>query len=177
MRSVVTDMPGRPSTAHPSSLHNQFSMICAWSYLKVCSLAAPADWDAILKDRKVAFTSVGKSPELIRAELINERLEQLERESLVKKVDLLFQLCTPPKDFAPINNYAYDRERLLAIDNARHEIVHRDGMGKSIPNIEEDLEYISKTANFLMGPVNKKYGVQLNVIKVMNLPNPPEMIK
>lgn len=147
---------------------------CAWSYLKVCSLAAPADWEAILKDRKVAFTSMGRSREEIREELIHDKLDQLERESLLKKVDLLFQLCPPPKDFAPINNYAYDRDRLEAIDNARHSIIHRDGMGKPISDIEETLEYISKTANFLMGLVNKKYGVQLNVIKVMNLPIPPE---
>ena len=150
---------------------------CAWSYLKACSLVAPADWDVVLRDRRIAFTSVGKPPEVIREELIHEKLDQLERESLLKKVDLLFQLCTPPKDFAPINNYAYDRDRLLAIDNARHAIIHRDGMGKPIPHIENDLEYISKTANFLMGLVNKKYGVQLNVIKVMNLPIPPEALR
>lgn len=85
-------------------------------------------------------------------------------------------VCTPPKDFAPINNYVYDRARLLAIDEARHPIIHRDGMGKPIPNIDEDLEYIAKTANFLMGLVNQKYGVQLNVLKVMNLPISPELI-
>src|SRR5258708_6948535 len=167
MRSVVTDMPGRPSTAHPSSLHNQFSMICAWSYLKVCSLAAPADWDAILKDRKVAFTSVGKSPELIRAELINERLEQLERESLVKKVDLLFQLCTPPKDFAPINNYAYDRERLLAIDNASQRFVNATERANPIQIIRQIFDYFPKQPNFLLGPVNTKNAVNVNLTKSM----------
>jgi hypothetical protein len=148
---------------------------CAWSYLRVCSIAAPADWDAIIKDKRIEFTSVvNKSADVIREELIHKKLDQLERDSLLNKVDLIFQLCTPPRDFAPINNYAYDKDRLLAIDKARQAIIHRDGMGKPIPKIEEDLEYISKTANFLMGLVNNKYGVQLNVIKVMNLPIPPE---
>jgi len=146
---------------------------CAWSYLRVCALAAPADWDAVLKDKKVAFSAAGKSQEDLRQTLIDEKLEDLEWDSLLKKVDLLFQLCTPPKDFAPINNYEYDRSHLKAIDDARHAIIHRDGMGQPIPQIEEELEYISKTANFLMGLVNNKYGVQLNVIKVMNLPVTP----
>jgi hypothetical protein len=146
---------------------------CAWSYLKVCALAAPADWEGVLKDKKIAFSAVGKPPEDLRQALIDEKLQDLEWESLLKKIDLLFQLCTPPRDFSPINNYEFDRGRLKQIDDERHAIIHRDGMGQPIPQIDGKLEYISKTANFLMGLVNNKYGVQLNVIKVMNLPIPP----
>ncbi len=151
---------------------------CAWSYLKVCSLACPTDWDAVIGAKKVDFNSLqGKTPATIRSELIEEKLKQLERESLLMKVDLLFRLCPPPDAFAPINNYRYDRDRLGQIDASRQEIVHKDGMGKPLPNVDDDLDFISKTVNYLMALVNRKYGVQLNVIKVFNLPIPSELLQ
>lgn len=151
---------------------------CAWSYLKVCSLANPADWEPIIAEKKATFAAYyGKSQDLIRDEMIQEKLKQLERESLLKKLDLLFQLCTPPKGYAPINNYAYDRDRLEQIDDARHGIIHRNDMGKPLANIDNDLDFISKTANYLLALVNHKYGVQLNIIKIFNLPIPPEAVE
>lgn len=81
---------------------------CAWAYLRVCSLASPADWEPIIGEKKASFAAYyGKSHEAIRDEMIQEKLKQLERDSLLKKVDLLFVFCTPPKGYAPINNYAY----------------------------------------------------------------------
>jgi hypothetical protein len=151
---------------------------CAWAYLRTCALASPADWDTIISEKKVSFIELsGKKPEEIREEMINEKLEQLERESLLKKVDLLFRLCPPPLGFSPINNYAYDRDRVERIDLARQAIIHRDGLGKQVPNIDLDLEFISKTANYLMALVNHKYGVQLNILKVFNLKIPPEILE
>jgi hypothetical protein len=146
---------------------------CAWSFLRVCALASPTDWDPVIREKKVNYDLVGKAPEAIREILILEKLEQLERESLLKKVDLLFRLCTPPKDFAPIKNYSYDRDRLEIIDSTRHGIIHREGLGKSVPNIVDVLDFIANVANYLLALVNNKYGVQLNILKLFNLPIPP----
>jgi hypothetical protein len=142
---------------------------CAWSYLRVCSLASPADWEPIIAEKKASFAAYyGKPHDVVRDEMIQEKLKQFEWDSLLKKVDLLFQLCTPPKDYAPINNYAYDRDRLEKIDDARHGIIHRNTMGKPVANIDDDLDFILKTANYLLALVNHKYGVQLNIMKMFN---------
>lgn len=143
---------------------------CAWSYLKVCSLANPEDWEPIIAEKKASFADYyGKPLEVARGEMIQEKLGQFEWHSLLRKVDLLFQLCTPPKGYAPIRNYVYDRDRLVKIDDARHGIIHRNAMGKPVANIDADLDYILKTANYLLALVNHKYGVQLNVAKMFNL--------
>lgn len=147
---------------------------CAWSYLRVCSLANPADWDSIIGEKKVSFADlVGQSPEGVREILIKGKLEQLERDPLLKKIDLLFGLCSPPKGFTPIGNYSYDPERLQRIDDARHGIVHRDGMGKPIGNVDDDLDFLSKTVNYLLALVNQKYGAQLDPVTMFNLGTPP----
>jgi hypothetical protein len=146
---------------------------CALSYLKVCSLAAPQDWEPFISDKKVDYKDLqGKTTEEVRAVLIQSKLDKLEWESLLLKVDLLFKLCTPEAGYSPINNYTYDRDKLKRIDDDRHGIIHRDCIGKPVANIDDDLDYISKTANYLMALVNHKYGVHLNVLKVMNIPTP-----
>jgi hypothetical protein len=136
-------------------------------------LRAPQTADPIISEKKVSYIALSEStPAAIREELIHDKLEQLERESLLKRVYLLFRLCSPPASFAPINNYAYDRDRLEKIDLARQAIIHKDGLGKPVASIDADLEFISKTANYLMALVNQKYGVQLNILKVFNLSHP-----
>jgi hypothetical protein len=149
---------------------------CAWSYLKVCSLANPADWEPIIAEKKASFAAYyGKPHDVIRDEVIQEKLKQIERDcSLPRKVDLLFQLCTPPKGYAPINSYAYDRDRLEKIDDLRHAIIHRNGLGKPVQSLDDDLDFIWKTANYLLALVNQKYGVQVSMFKLLNPPASPQ---
>jgi len=147
---------------------------CAWSYCRVCALAKPDDWEALIDAKKIDFGAIReKTTEAIREELIQAKLNQLERESLLTKVDLLFRLCPPPKDFAPIGNYAFDRDRLERIDGNRHRIIHANGFREALANVEEDLEFVSKTANYLMWVVNQKYGVQVHPFKIFGLPDAP----
>lgn len=148
---------------------------CAWSYLRVSSLAKPADWEPLIIEKKVSLAECYvKSQDTIRKEMIQEKLEQLGNESLLKKLDLLFQLCKPPRGFAPINYYTYDRNRLKRIDDTRHQIVHRNGMGKPVVKIDDDLDFILKTGNYLLALLRSTYGVQINPAKALNLPPPPE---
>lgn len=145
---------------------------CALSCLRVCALANPGDWDPLFADKKVAYSSVGKPAEEIRETLVADKFKQLERDSLLNKVDLLFQLCKPPKDYAPISNYKFDREHLAKIDNARHGIIHRNAMAQPLADINAGLEYISETAMFLMGLVAQRYGVKLNSAKMYSSLSP-----
>src|ERR1700733_5531237 len=149
---------------------------CVWSYLKVCSLTSPADWEPIIAEKKASFAEYfGRPHDEMRDAVIREKVEQIERDfSLPKKVDLLFRLCTPPKGYTPIDGYIYDRDRLEEIDDARHGIIHRNGLGKPVQSIDEDLDFIWKTANYLLALVNHKYGVQVSMFKLLNQPTTSE---
>jgi hypothetical protein len=144
----------------------------AWSYCRVCALIAPQDWEPFVEAKKVDFRTLSKqSAEAIRGELIQATLSQLERDSLLKKVEMLFRLCNPPKGFAPIENYSFDHARLDAIDNRRHSIIHADGLRNQLGNVDDDLTYVIKTGNYLMGLVNQKYGVRVDPLKVFAQPS------
>jgi hypothetical protein len=143
---------------------------CAWSYLKVCALIAPEDWRGQIDARKVDLKTVREqSYEDLRDGLIQARVDQIERESVLVKIDLLFSLCKPPADYAPLNNYAYDRARLVRIDGERHAVIHENGFVTPLPTIEEDLDYISKTAWFVMGLVNQKHGLRIDPRRFMGV--------
>ena len=136
---------------------------CALSFLRVCAIAAPADWDPYVNDRRVDFNTIKvKNSDTIREELVSAKLEQLGMESLKKKIDLLFALTQPPRNFDPLKNYKYDPDRIEKIDKVRQSIIHRDGMGKPLTDIDEDLEYVMKTVSFLLALVNLKYGVKID---------------
>ncbi len=137
---------------------------CALSYCKVCALAAPKDWEIFIDSKTIKFEALREANfDVLRQQLIDAKLLEIERKSLLTKVDLLFRLCQPPTGFDPIGNYAFDRGRLEQIDEARHRVIHGDAFGNSFTNVETDLTYISKTANYLMALVNQKYGLRLDM--------------
>lgn len=49
-------------------------------------------------------------------------------------------------------------------------------MGKHIAKIEDDLDFLFKTANYLLALVNQRYGVQLNPVTMFGLEAPPETV-
>lgn len=59
---------------------------CAWSYLSVCSLAKPADWEPIIAEKKASFAEFSGEPQnLIREEMIRAKLDELERDPLLMR--------------------------------------------------------------------------------------------
>ncbi len=142
----------------------------AWSYLKVCATADPAAWEYMFENKQVSVKDFKtKAFEQVRTDFIEDRLKQIGRESLLTKISLLFKLCSPPKDYAPMNNYQYNEDRLKTIDGQRHRIIHESAAGTPLPTLADDLEYLQKTARFLMGLVNQKYKLQIDMRQYFNL--------
>jgi hypothetical protein len=142
----------------------------AWSYLKVCATADPAAWEYMFENKQVSVKDFKtKAFEQVRADFIEDRLKQIGRESLLTKISLLFKLCSPPKDYAPMNNYQYNEDRLKTIDGQRHRIIHENAAGTPLPTLADDLEYLQKTAWFLMGLVNQKYKLKIDMRQYFNL--------
>jgi hypothetical protein len=137
----------------------------ALGYCRVAAMADPADWEPKLLDKKVSLGDVKAKgvPELLR-ELIDARLEQLERESLCEKVECLLRSCRPPAGFAPLDDYEFSIERLRAVDQLRHDVVHSGFLGKVIPNADAELDFLWKTGGgFLAALVAHRYGVRFDL--------------
>jgi hypothetical protein len=137
-----------------------------FDYCRVTVLHAARDWEQDLKNTQVQLleTQSKSYDQLLQAKL-DERLEKLERESLLTKVDRLFARCSPPSGWSPMVGYAFDRERIKRFDDQRHEIVHGKALGKPLTLFQvsdENLVYVQKTGMFFMGLVNFKYQLRID---------------
>lgn len=135
----------------------------ALNYCRCCALVNPRDWEQFVEKKKVAIEDIkGLSTDEILAKKVHEYISSLDRESLVLKADRLFQVCRPSAGFAPLHNYTYDRDRLLKLDEMRHDIVHKSSSVPMLPNGDDDIWFLQQTANFFMALVNGKYDLRIN---------------
>lgn len=132
-------------------------------YCKVCSIVCPRDFEPFVINKRTELKTVKEKTydEILELE-IDEYLRNLEKESLIKKLDLLFGLCKPPAGYAPMKDYAYDRPKIIQLDDLRHSNVHGDGTIKPLLNGNEDIRYLEKTFYFLTPLVHDRYGVKIN---------------
>lgn len=138
----------------------------AFDYCRVTALHAPKDWEEDLKDTRVHLLEISKSSyrEILDSKL-KDRLERLERDSLLVKVDRLHARCQPPAKWSPMTGYEFDKEKLKGWDAQRHEIIHGDALGRPLKIFEmsgENLFYLMQTGMYFMGLVNLKYGLRLD---------------
>lgn len=140
----------------------------ALDYCRVIALCAPEDWEGDFSDRKIKLAEFKNATyEEIFKDKLEKFLTEIEGFSLLKKAERLFLKCRPPTDFAPMQDYKYDPERLKEIDDLRHEIVHGDRCDKGVSNVEDDLGYMFQTAFYFMGLVHHRYGLKVHS-QVMN---------
>ena len=127
-------------------------------------MAAPIDWEPRIEKRKVAFEDIRNSTiDDFRNQLINKYLEDLERESLLKKCDVLHEQCQPKAGSISVRNYKYDRGRLEEVDRLRHEIVHGLDIGEKFRDVEDTLGYLNRTWFYFFFMLVKKYDVKIDV--------------
>ncbi len=148
----------------PASLVFMHSVLdsSAQDYIKLCAMAAPEDFYVFISAKKVALDDInGRSFDEVCARFIEAHIAALEKESLLKKIETLFQICRPPAHFAPLNDYKYSCDRLGQLDRLRHSIVHSPDEFPQLPMGEADIEYLWKTSSFLFGLVNHRYDVRI----------------
>jgi hypothetical protein len=190
---VVDIKTGKPSSPMPAEEYRKFGKIGAqeivnssyasldaavlvfyhslldasvFDYCRATALHAPQDWEQDLKNTQVQLLEIKSKPydQLLQAK-IEERLERLERESLLTKFDRLFARCNPPRGWSPMVGYLFDRERIKRFDDQRHEIVHGKAFGRPLALFQitdENLFYVQQTGMYFMGLVNFRYRLRLD---------------
>ena len=141
-----------------SALDGAVSDLC-----RVTAMLAPKDWEPFLAAQKVALSDVKEvGYSALFEKRLAEYLNAFERESLPIKAGRLFELCQPPRGFSPVAGYQFDRDRLIALDRVRHDLVH-DQTTTALPNdVEAAIEFLLNAGMFLLGLVNHKYQVRVD---------------
>lgn len=132
----------------------------------LCKIGFDADPQSIekfIEKRQISYKAArDKTTEQVRQELLGNYLSALERESLLRKCDVLYQQCNPKAGFSGVANYEFDQTKLSAFDELRHDIVHGLRIDRPINNIEDQLEYARNTGFHFMAMLNSRYELKLN---------------
>ncbi|SRR6266496_2628693 len=134
-----------------------------FDYCRTIALWSWKEWVELVKDRKVSIAEVKESTKYrTLLDSIDKYLSQLERESILKKADTLYRVIRPGDYASTVREYVYSRERLEAIDRARHEAVHQLRFHKGFEGIEETISYLRKTVVHFMGLIHRRYGLKID---------------
>ncbi len=130
---------------------------------RIAALLRPSDWEPFLERQQVPLASVKSEPysALLNAKL-NAHLDALERDSLLKRSDVLFAICHPPAGYTPLNGYAWDRAELERLDGLRHDLVHGRLDGQALTDVEKNIEFLVKTGLFFWSMLHDTYGVKVD---------------
>lgn len=135
----------------------------AFDWCRVCVLASPEDFMPYVDQKKLTVAEVRAAPlSELKNKVIDAYLGALERESLLKKLDIVFALCRPSPDFVGVTGYRFDRDRLAGLDNLRHDYVHRGGLGGRLPRGDDDVYFLWQTSNYLLRLVLRRYAIRLD---------------
>lgn len=137
---------------------------CLW----ISAFSAPRDWMEFVGKRSILLSELEtRSPAEHLTVAVSGELDRLERESLLKKVDRLFQLCKPKKQTYLTNGFRFDRDRLEKLDALRHAIVHTPGRRRQFPELADDLDFLRKSGLHLVVMLSETYVAGLNTQELL----------
>jgi hypothetical protein len=162
----------KESMASAGSLVSAASLVFAhavfdatlFDFCRVTALWSWREWLKIIKDRKVSvaeFDQATKTQTLLNT--VDRYLEQLERESVLKKAELLHRIIEPSENYRmTVREYEYSRDRLESIDRARHEAVHQLRFRQGFAEIDAMVDYLLRTVKYFMGLVHYRCGLKID---------------
>ena len=139
---------------------------------KITMLLALEAWGELLGKRQVALAEVRESS---YAGLLNKamarRLEELERASLVDKLDVIFARCRPSLAGPPFtDDTKYDRDRVERLDRARHRVIHEPVLRVGLSNFADDFWYLMRLPFLMIALLHNRFGVGIvpeDIMKAM----------
>ncbi len=138
----------------------------AYEFCRIVAQLDPSHFGNRLGERKVALKDIKEaSYDAVLSTKIEGYLEQLEKESLLAKTDLLHAVCQPDSDFSPIKDFEFDRDRLQELDRLRHGVVHDQIEVDPLPNGDDDLWFLRSNANYLMALLNMRFDLKIDPMK------------
>jgi hypothetical protein len=149
-------------TLNSSALVFSHSILDAAIYdcVRICALAAPEEWSELLVNRKVALGDVAKKPySEFLSEAIEIEISCLERESLLAKVDRVFQICRPQKQEYLTIGFRFDRGRLSQLDELRHRVVHAADGNWEFESIEDDMQFMQNSGLHIFSMVGECFSL------------------
>lgn len=110
---------------------------------------------------------IEKSKAQLVDELLSKCLNRFRGKSIMRKCKRIFEICSSSKNCQFLPDYVYDEKKIKEIDDLRHDVIHGLKINLPIPDVEEKLTYLKRTAlHFLaMIKVEFKLYIDLDIVR------------
>jgi hypothetical protein len=131
---------------------------------QISALLTPENWMTYVEKRKVELRVVLETPAAdLAKQLLDEYLDQLSRESLRKRLDMLNERYQPAPAFEYDDDpYRFDRDRLEGIDRHRQRVIHQLELSNGGEDVSADLAYLEATCFFVIFMIAHKHGIAVD---------------
>ncbi len=133
-------------------------------YLTITSQIKPESWEYLIRYKEMKIESFkNNSYEEIRNKAIKKLLQQeIRYKPLIGKLDLLHKITPPQGDILSSNDsFSYDRNRIIKLDNIRHQIVHGNDWDITSINFKIEYDYWFRLNSYLAALVCKGTGLKI----------------
>jgi hypothetical protein len=120
-----------------------------------------------IRNKKIPVSSaISGTLEQELSKLLCDHVEQITRESLKNKLDLLIDICSFDANCQP-ENFRFDHARLIAIDRSRQEALHVH-LYKELPETpDSSIDYLRASGQFLTCLFSRSAGLQVSVLSIL----------
>lgn len=135
---------------------------------EISTLLARNEWAEVLAGTKVTLADArGDAYERLLDAAIVRRLAELERGSLLDKLDVIFARCRPKPGVAAFEDAPYDRARVYRLDELRHRLIHDPALRVEIAKIDAELWYLIRLPFLLISVLHDRFGLTIDPKLVM----------
>jgi hypothetical protein len=137
---------------------------------RASAAADPSAWLFTVREKTFSLRELEKSsPDQIQKRALAHQMTVLSRESLLKRINLLFKVCKPDSSTLNSGTYRFNRDRLDHLDKLRNMFVHDPSPATRIPflhHIEnwkaaaDDLDFLTWTPFKLVDATRKRHSLR-----------------
>lgn len=140
--------------------HSIFDRVVTES-IRICHVADPNCLLKYINDKKIKLSSVlSDDPVDIKDDLSKHYIEELNRESIEKRLNKLFCICSPHAGHKAQPSYEFSMDRIRDIDSLRQDCIHGVIPELSDTDISDTLDYLFLTFGFIVWMLHLKYDLK-----------------
>jgi hypothetical protein len=126
--------------------------------LKIARLVDIQPWLAFISERSITIGSISdKTLEVAVEDKINAFVVALQKEGLIRKIDLLCRILRKSIARSGVRDYSYDADRIKKLDDLRHHLAHRRPVQYTVSDAQKDVRYLYRTALHFLDLVTFRY--------------------
>jgi hypothetical protein len=141
-----------------SVLDASITIVC-----EAAALLSPPEWIGYIAKQQIAIAEIqSRTAEEITLDRLAAFIQQLSRDSIVKRMDRLLNALRPGKEYDGLSDYVLNLDTIESYDRTRQDIVHKRLFDLKLDSLEDAIAYMEKSFLYFAFLVLWRHGETLN---------------